>query len=56
MTPLLGFSWGFHIADDGNVTLDPIASLTAADWELHLPYLKEYYPGWSITGMSMSPD
>jgi hypothetical protein len=51
VTPLLGFSWGFHIADDGNVTLDPIASLAAADWQSHLPYLHECYPEWTFKEM-----
>jgi len=47
--PLLGFSWGFHVTDDGNVTLDLIASLRAADWESHLPYLRQCYPEWHFT-------
>ncbi len=51
VTPLLGFSWGFHIADDGDVTLNPLTSLTATDWESHLPYLRECYPDWSFTEM-----
>jgi len=56
VTALLGFSWGLHIADGGEVTLDPIASLTAADWAAHLPYLHECYPGWRFTEMSPSVD
>lgn len=56
VTPLLGFSWGFHIGDDGSVTLDSIASLTAADWALHLPYLRECYPEWSFTEMAVTND
>jgi len=51
VTPLLGFSWGFHIADDGNVNLDPTTVLTASDWESHLPYLYDCYPGWNFTEM-----
>jgi hypothetical protein len=51
VTPLLGFAWGFHIADDGNVTLKPISPLTAADWESHLPYLRDCYPEWQFTEM-----
>ena len=46
VTPLLGFSWGFHVAEGGNVTLDPVAALTAADWESHLSYLRACYPEW----------
>jgi len=49
VTPLLGFSWGFHVADDGDVTLDPIARLTPVDWESHLPYLRDSYGGWSFS-------
>jgi len=56
VTPLLGFSWGFHIADDGDVTLDPITSLAATDWESHLSYLQDCYPEWHFTEMSVIPD
>jgi len=56
VTPLLGFSWGFHIADDGDVTLDPITSVTSADWESHLPYLRDCYPEWRFTNMPVIPD
>jgi hypothetical protein len=52
VTPLLGFSWGFHVADAGNVTLDPVSPLTAADWESHLLYLRDCYPEWRFTEMS----
>lgn len=51
VTPLLGFSWGFHIADDGIVTLEEVAALTAADWESHLPYLRETYADWQFREM-----
>lgn len=51
VTPLLGFSWGFHISNSRNVTLDPIASLTAADWESHIPYLQDCYPQWNFVEM-----
>jgi len=56
VTPLLGFSWGFHISDDGQVTLDPIAALTASDWWSHLPYLRECYPEWQFTEMLVTMD
>ena len=56
VTPLLGFSWGFHVADDGNIILDPVATLTAAGWELHLPYLREHYQEWHFTEMSVTID
>jgi hypothetical protein len=52
VTPLLGFSWGFNVADDGSVALMPVAPLTAADWESHLPYLRNCYPAWQFTGMA----
>jgi hypothetical protein len=52
VTPLLGFSWGFDISDDGTVTLNPVASLSAQDWQWHLPYLRTSYPDWSFVEMS----
>ena len=54
VTPLLGFRWGFHVADNGNVTLDEVAALTAADWESHLLYLRDTYPEWQFTTMSVT--
>ena len=51
VTPLLGFSWGFHIADDGSVTLEDVGVLGAEDWRSHLPYLRETYPEWQFTEM-----
>ena len=51
VTPLLGFCWGFHVSDDGSVVLDPITSLSTADWESHLSYLYDCYPEWSFTEM-----
>lgn len=54
VTPLLGFAWGFHIAEDGNVALKPVTSLAAADWASHLPYLRSNYPEWQFTGMPAS--
>jgi hypothetical protein len=56
VAPLLGFSWGFQIADDGNVTLSAIAHLTAADWQSHIPYLQGCYPEWSFVEMKDSID
>jgi hypothetical protein len=51
VTPLLGFSWGFHIADNGSVTLQDVAALGAADWQSHLSYLRDTYPEWQFTEM-----
>src|SRR6185503_5401037 len=51
VTPLLGFAWGFHISDDKNIELKPIKVLTIADWESHLPYLRNCYKEWEFTEM-----
>lgn len=51
VTPLLGFAWGFHVADAKNITLTPLTSLTPADWESHLPYLRDCYPEWAFQEM-----
>jgi hypothetical protein len=56
VTRLLGFSWGFHISDDGHVTLDPVAGLAAADWKSYNPYLRVCYAEWQFTEMSIAPD
>jgi hypothetical protein len=56
VTPLLGFRWGFQIGNDGNVTLDPIAALDVADWHSHLPYLRQSYPEWQFTEMTVAKD
>lgn len=50
VTPLLGFSWGFRVREDGSITLDTVTPLTAADWESHTPYLRECYPEWRFAG------
>lgn len=51
VTPLLGFSWGFHVASNKNVAMEPITSLTTSDWESHLPYLRKCYPKWRFKKM-----
>jgi hypothetical protein len=51
VTPLLGFSWGFHITDDKHIELKPITVLTAADWAAHLPYLRDCYQEWQFMEM-----
>ena len=56
VTPLLGFAWGFHITDDGNIVLEPVVSLTAADWASHLPYLRDSYSEWKFKEMQTLPD
>ena len=52
VTPLPGFAWGFHIGDDRSVTLEPLSVLGAADWEAHLPYLRDTYHGWQFRPMA----
>lgn len=54
--PLLGFSWGFNVADDRKVTVAAASTLTASDWESHLPYLRECYPDWGFMEMSVGAD
>jgi len=54
VTPLLGFSWGFQVADDGSTSLDPVMSLAPMDWDLHLSYLRASYPEWSFLQMPKS--
>jgi len=54
VTPLLGFSWGFHVVDEKNITLKPAAPLTPADWASHLPYLRDTYQEWQFTEMATS--
>jgi hypothetical protein len=51
VTPLLGFSWGFHVTDDTRIELKPVTALTAADWEAHLPYLRTCYQQWQFKAM-----
>ena len=51
VTPLLGFSWGFHIFDEQNIMLKPVTPLTSADWAAHLPYLRDTYQEWQFTEM-----
>ena len=51
VTPLLGFSWGFHITDDKHIELKPTTVLIGADWDAHLPYLRDCYQEWQFTEM-----
>ncbi len=46
---MLGFSWGFDVNEDGVVALKPLASLDFAEWQSHLPYLRDTYPAWRFT-------
>ncbi len=56
VTSLLGFAWGFHVADDGDIALEPVSSLSAADWTAHLPYLRSCYPEWQFIEMLVPTD
>ncbi len=53
VTPLIGFSWGFHITDDKNIELKPISVLSAVDWKARLPYLRDCYKEWDFAEMIM---
>jgi hypothetical protein len=57
VVPLLGFSWGFVIGDDGLIVLGPVEQLEAGDWNDHVPYLRDCYPGWqfseAVSGLSL---
>jgi hypothetical protein len=45
VVPLVGFAWGFDIAD-GTVTVRDVAPLSRTDWDDHLPILRDAYPTW----------
>jgi hypothetical protein len=51
VTPLLGFSWGFHIFNEKNIILKPITALSPADWKSHLPYFHKCYKNWKFEEM-----
>jgi hypothetical protein len=42
---ILGFTWGFCIRE-GAVAIASPASLSAAEWDKHLPFLRREHPGW----------
>jgi hypothetical protein len=44
------------VADDKDTTLKPVTALTAADWESHLPYLRDCYKEWQFTEMQTHAD
>jgi len=50
VVPLLGFSWGFTIDDDGQIAILPIQQLSKSSWDSHLPYLQQHYPVWTFFG------
>jgi len=49
VVPVLGFSWGFNIGDDANISLVPIQPLVKNDWDSHGGYLQQRYPGWTFS-------
>jgi hypothetical protein len=44
VVPIIGFAWGFEVAQDGSVELHQITALTANDWKDVLPVLRREYP------------
>lgn len=48
VVPLLGFSWGFEVDDEGAVTVRPVEPLDSADWASHVPYFERTYPEWTF--------
>jgi hypothetical protein len=42
---ILGFTWGFSIQEEV-ISLTPPASLSADEWDKHLPLLRREHPGW----------
>ena len=49
VVPLLGFSWGFVIHDEGRIVLKPVEYLAPGDWNDHLLYLRDCYPNWQFS-------
>ena len=46
--PLTGFSWGFEIDAATDITLTPAKTLTAVEWNGHVPYMRTRYPAWKL--------
>ncbi|MBV9380793.1 MAG: hypothetical protein JOY82_23055 [Streptosporangiaceae bacterium] len=44
---IAGFAWGFGIAA-ATITIHRPRPLTAADWDSHLPLLRDHYPRWAF--------
>jgi hypothetical protein len=44
--PLLGFSWGFELDPQGEITLKTPTRLTETEWAEHLPHLQDQFPDW----------
>lgn len=42
---ILGFSWGFEVVD-GQISISAIERLADADWDDHLPLLRDEHPAW----------
>jgi hypothetical protein len=42
---IFGFTWGFSIQGEV-ISLTPPASLTAVEWDKHVPLLQREHPGW----------
>lgn len=52
--PLLGFSWGFEIDEQGVVSVKPTRPLSGMDWEEHVPYLSDRFPTWRFAPMALA--
>ena len=52
VTPLLGFAWGFTVADGGETALKPLILLGADDWQSHLAYLRSAFGDWQFAPMA----
>ena len=52
VVPLLGFSWGFDINDQGAIVLRPIKKLGAAHLNQHLSFLRGRYPTWKFDAVT----
>ncbi|MDQ6816923.1 MAG: hypothetical protein M3018_05875, partial [Actinomycetota bacterium] len=50
--PLIGFSWGFDIDSQSDLTVKPTKPLSTSDWEQHVHYLTEHFPTWRFAPMA----
>ncbi len=45
---LLGFSWGYEVDEDGEISILGPEPLSEADWATHLPALRRNHPRWTF--------
>ena len=48
--PVVGFAWGFDVAD-GSITLDGPRLLPGSAWATHAPTLQRTYPAWEFASV-----